>query len=490
MLTSRRGFILGCLSTTALMAAHRALAQTADLTELSIADASLLLRSRQLSVIDLTQAYLARIDRYDQRINSFITVTRELALAQASRYDEELDRGRWRGPLHGIPIALKDNIDTAGIRTTAASELLADRVAAEDAEVYRRLQLAGAVLLGKLNLHEFAYGGTSAISHFGAVHNPWQLDRIPGGSSGGSAAAVAARLCAAALGTDTLASIRQPAAYCGVTGLKATHGLTSIRGIIPVAESLDHVGPLCRSVEDCALVLQTLAGSDPLDPVSVATTIPDYSSAVLEATAALRLGIPRGAFYEDLDPDIASAVDAALMLLTRLTTGRSDVSLPPTPSFVPLLAESYAYHAQSLTERDNHGRYDPVTLERLLAAGKIPTTDYIAARRELALCRNAISAVFDEVDLLVTPTTPRLPERIANAENPANASGAELSVRNTAPFNLYGIPTISIPCGYSRSGLPIGLQISGPRFGELPVLAMAHAYQQATDWHRRMPSLS
>jgi len=489
-MTSRRRFILGCLSTATLLAARRALSRAADLTELSIDEASNLLRSRQVSATEVTRAYLARIERYDRQVNAFITVTRELALARARQCDEELDAGRWRGPLHGIPIALKDNIDTAGIRTTAASALLTERVPGEDAEVYSRLLQAGAVLLGKLNMHEFAYGGTSAITHFGAVHNPWDLDRIPGGSSGGSAAAVASRLCAAALGTDTLASIRQPAAYCGVAGLKPTHGLASIRGIIPVAESLDHVGPLCRSAVDCALILQAIVGYDPLDAVSIAAEHRRYTSASLEPTAALRLGIPGAAFYDDLDPDIAAAVDEALAVLTRLSAGRQDVSLPPTANFVPLLAEGYAYHAQYLAKPENHALYDPVTLERLLAAGRVPTADYVAARRELALSRKAIATVFDEVDLLVTPTTPRLPELISRAENPADASGAELSVRNTAPFNLYGIPTISLPCGFSRSGLPIGLQISGPRLGEIPVLALSHAYQQVTDWHRRSPPLN
>jgi aspartyl-tRNA(Asn)/glutamyl-tRNA(Gln) amidotransferase subunit A len=465
------------------------LSPAADLTELSIDQASILLRSRRLSTTELTRAYLARIERLDSRVNAFITVTHELALAQATQCDEERAAGRWRGPLHGIPVALKDNIDTAGIRTTAASALLAERVPTEDAHVYRRLRQAGAVLLGKLNMHEFAYGGTSAISHFGAVHNPWDLDRIPGGSSGGSAAAVAARLCAAALGTDTLASIRQPAAYCGVAGLKPTHGLASIRGIIPVAESLDHVGPLCRTAVDCALVLQAIAGDDPLDAVSIAADRRNYASASLAPTETLRLGIPRGSFYDDLDPEIAVSVDEALSVLTQLSADRHDVSLPPTPHFAVLLAEGHAYHAQYLAKPASHAHYDAVTLERLLAAGQIPTADYIAARRDLALARKAIATVFEAVDLLITPTTPRLPELISRAENPANAASAEPSVRNTAPFNLYGIPTISIPCGFSRAGLPIGLQISGPRLGETLVLALAHAYQQVTDWHRRSPPL-
>lgn len=458
-----------------------------DPADLDVAQASPLIRSGALSPVDLARAYLDRIERIDSHVNAFITVTDELALRQARELERELANGGWRGPLHGIPVALKDNIDTAGIRTTAASALLADRVPDRDAEVYVRLRQAGAVLLGKLNMHEFAYGGTSAITHFGPVHNPWNLDHVPGGSSGGPAAAVAARLCAAALGTDTLASIRLPAAYCGVTGLKPTHGLTSIRGIVPVAESLDHVGPLARSAADCALVVDALAGYDPLDPVSVRVPVSRHADAVYATTRRLRLGMPCSPFFDALDPDIAAAIDAALEALGSLTAGTAAVSLPAIPDFSPLLAEAFVYHEPYLRDPANHARYDPVTLERILAAGEVPAADYIAARRELDLARKAIDSVFADVDMLITPTAWKLPERIDNAQNPALPSGAELSVRNTVPFNIFGIPTLSIPCGFSRSGLPIGLQISGPGSGDAHVLALAHAYQQVTDWHRRRP---
>ena len=474
---------------SALLVGRRGLAQPTDPTELSIEDAARLIRARTLSPVELSRAYLAAIERREPAINAFITVTAELALEQAQALEAELAAGRWRGPLHGIPLALKDNVDTAGIPTTAASAIYAARVPRTDAEVYRRLKNAGAVLLGKLNMHEWAYGGTSAITHYGPVHNPWNLEHIPGGSSGGSAAAVAAGLCAAAIGTDTLASIRQPAAYCGVTGLKATHGLASIRGIVPVAESLDHVGPLCRNVADAALVMQAIAGFDPLDPVSIRAEAPEYASALTRRVGGLRLGVPRRPFYETLDDDISAAADEALRVLERLTAGTREVVLPPGPDFGPLLAESYAYHAEHLAEPATRALYDPVTLERLLAAGEVSAEAYIGARRVLELARHAIEAVFEEVDLLVTPTTPALPEPIARAQNPATASGAERSVRNTAPFNVFGIPTISVPCGISRDGLPIGLQVSGPRLGELDVLALAHAFEQATDWHTRRPPL-
>ena len=486
---TRREFLGASLSAAALIAAKRALAQASDLIELTLAEISLLLRAGMVSPVELVQAYLERIERLEPQVNSYITVTAALALEQARLHEADLAAGRWRGPLHGVPIALKDNMDTAGIRTTAASAVLAERVPTVDAEVYRRLKDAGAVLLGKLNMHEFAYGGTSAITHFGPVHNPWNLDHIPGGSSGGSAAAVAARLCVAALGTDTLASIRLPAAYCGIVGLKPTHGLASIRGIIPVSESLDHVGPMCRTVADAALVLDAIAGYDPLDSVSIRADLPRYGGAVYESTTRLRIGIPRAPYYADLDPDVAAAIEEALRVLRTLGGGTHDVTLPEPPSFVPLLAESYAYHQQYLADPFNHELYDALTLSRIMAAGQVPVEDYVNARNELALVRNSMADVFRDVDLIVTPTAPSLPELISDPQNPNVPSGAEISVRNTAPFNLYGIPTISVPCGFSRTGLPIGLQISGPRLGEVSVLALAHAYEQATEWHRRAPPL-
>lgn len=481
---------MGGLSGAALLAAARVHASVSDLTELTLTEASMQIRAGLISPVELARAYLARIAQVDPSVNTYITVTGDLALEQAQQREAELDAGHWRGPLHGIPIALKDNMDTAGIRTTAASALFAERVPTQDAEVYRRLREAGAVLLGKLNMHEFAYGGTSSISHFGAVHNPWNLAHIPGGSSGGSAAAVAARLCCAALGTDTLASIRLPAAYCGITGLKATHGLASIRGIIPVSETLDHVGPMTRTVADGAHVLQAIAGFDALDPVSMRAKLPDYASALNRTTAQLRIGIARSPYFEELDSDVATATDAALKVLAGLTASIRDVELPPMADFTVLLAEAYAYHERYLADAANHRLYDKVTLQRLLAAGEFSAARYVEERRKLAIARHAIAETFSDVDIILMPTAPGLPEKISDAQNPAEASGAEPSVRNTFPFNIFGIPTISVPCGFSRSGLPIGLQISGPPFGEVSVLALAHAYEQATGWHKRQAPLA
>ncbi|MCP5144027.1 MAG: amidase [Gammaproteobacteria bacterium] len=460
-----------------------------ELTALSIADASALIRQHQISPVELTYAYLGRIDRVDPALNSYITVCADAAIEQATELTHELNAGKWRGPLHGIPIALKDNIDTAGIPTTAANRMLADRVPDQNAPVYAKLKAAGAILLGKVNMHEFAYGGTSSVSDAGPVRNPWDRARIPGGSSGGSAAAVAARLCAAALGTDTLASIRLPAAYCGVTGIKPTHGLCSIRGIIPVAPSLDHVGPITRNAADNALMLREMTGFDSLDPVSVEAPYSAYADALQCSVTELRIGIPSQPYYAELDEDIAEAINEALRVLGTLTSGMREINLPRLPDFVALLAESYLWHAPFLNDEANHRFYHPSTLSRLLAVGEISSEHYLLAEREMRIARHRIDDVFNEVDVLVTPTTSDMPEPI-EAAILAAADGAEPSVRNTVPFNLYGIPTISIPCGFSRDGLPIGMQLSAAHFNEATLFALAHAYQQETGWHLRGPNLS
>src|SRR5580704_4611601 len=282
----------------------------------SIGEASELLRKRELSPVELTKNCLAQIEKLNPTLNAFVTVTAELALTQARAAEAEILSGHWRGPLHGIPLALKDLIDTAGIRTTAASALFKDRVPAEDAEVVRRLKEAGAVLLGKQNLHEFAYGGSTMISYYGEVHNPWDPARIAGGSSGGSAASVAAGLCYGAIGTDTAGSVREPAALCGIVGLKPTYGRVSVRGVIPLSLSLDHIGPIARTVADAAVTLQAIAGYDKKDANSVDMPVPDYLASLRQQWRPPRIGVPRKLFFEDLDPAVASAVEEALGVLS------------------------------------------------------------------------------------------------------------------------------------------------------------------------------
>jgi aspartyl-tRNA(Asn)/glutamyl-tRNA(Gln) amidotransferase subunit A len=459
-----------------------------DLTGLSLWDVSELIQARKTSPVELTNVCLARIERLNPVLNAFITVTGEQALAEAKAAEMEIAKGKRRGRLHGIPIGLKDLIDTAGVRTTAASAIFADRVPSEDAEVVRRLKAAGAVILGKLNMHEFAYGDTSAQSHFGPVCNPWNRERVAGGSSGGSAAAVSTGLCYGALGSDTGGSIRQPAAYCGIVGLKPTYGLVSTRGVVPLSWSLDHIGPMCRTVADVALLLQPIGGYDPLDTNSIAATAPDYSRALRQKVSTLRLGIPRAVFYEKLDPEIEQAMNEALQVLRRLTASTGDVELPAYDTLPVVGAEAYAFHAPYFTKMPQ--LYQPATRRRLERGSAVSAATYIEGRRELDRLRRAVTAVFSTVDLLITPTTPILPTTIQEAVNdPATPppGGVALSLRNTQPFDIYGLPSISIPCGFSRSGLPLGLEISGPRLGEPMVLALAHAYEQATEWHRRTP---
>ena len=464
--------------------------QPTDLTRLTLADATVMLRRKTVSPVELVRAFISRIERFNPQLNAFITVTAEQALQQAREAEAEIQRGRWRGPLHGMPLALKDLIDTAGIRTTAASAVFKDRIPTEDAEVVRRLKAAGAVLLGKLNLHEFAYGGTSVPSYFGAVHNPWNLERIAGGSSGGSAAAVAAGLCIGALGTDTAASVRHPAAYCGVVGLKPTYGRVSTRGVIPLSWSLDHVGPLCRTAADAALLLETIAGADPLEPSSVDRPTDHYASALEARTASLRLGLVRRPYFEDLDADIEAAVNASIRELARITAGVRAVELPYTDVLLTIAAaEAYAFHKPYFSRTPQ--LYQAMTRQRLEQAARISAADYVNARRQMQRLRWDADSAFSSVDLLVTPTTAITPISIASGhlDPPLPPYGIPVEFRNTHMFDVLGLPAISVPCGFTRDGMPIGLQITGPRFGESRVLALAHAYQQITDWHTRAPRL-
>jgi aspartyl-tRNA(Asn)/glutamyl-tRNA(Gln) amidotransferase subunit A len=455
----------------------------------SLQQVSELIRKKSASPVELTEECLKRIEKLNPALNAYITVMGEQALAQARELETERQNGKWRGPLHGVPIGLKDLIDTAGVRTTAASAIFANRVPAEDAEVVRRLKAAGAIIVGKLNMHEFAYGATSVPSHFGPVHNPWKLEHIAGGSSGGSAAAVAAELCYGALGSDTGGSIRQPSAYCGIVGLKPTYGRVSTRGVIPLSWSLDHIGPMCRTVADTALLLGAIAGFDPLETTSIDAPVPDYTHAFRTKVSGVRLGIPRAIFFDQLDADIAASVNKAIDVLSRLTAGAHDVRLPAYENLPVLPAEAYAYHLPYLSKTPE--LYQPFTRARLESGAKISAAAYIQGRRDLDRLRRAVQETFATADLLITPTTPVPPATIESAKlDTPPAAGVPSSLRNTSPFDVYGLPTISIPCGFTSAGLPIGVQISGPPFGELQVLALAHAYEQATDWHSRRPEIT
>jgi aspartyl-tRNA(Asn)/glutamyl-tRNA(Gln) amidotransferase subunit A len=485
--SSRRVFLAAGLGAAA--AARSALADDSiDLPALTLKQASDRIRAKKISPVELTEACLGRIKTYNPKIDAWITVMRDSALAQAKALEKEQVAGRFRSPLHGIPIGLKDNIDTAGVRTTAGSKTLAGNIPAEDAEVARRLKAAGAIVIGKCNMHVFASGATSAVSYYGPVRNPWNLELIAGGSSGGSAAAVAMDNCYAALGTDTGGSIRTPSAMCGVVGFKPTYGRVSIRGIVPLTWSLDHCGPIARTVEDVALVLQVIAGYDRLDLQSIDYPVPDYSAGIGAPVSQFRIGIPP-MFYDGLQDEVAHALEDAVALLNKMTKGSQEVEMPS------ILGAGAGSEGTVYREALGSG---------FVAAesgggggggggGNARAVDYIHEWRNLRLVRRTVDdEVFrkQSVDFLITPTIRELPWTIEEElGRSANARARNPKPGNTRSLDDYGLPTITLPCGFSKAGLPIGLQISGPNLAEPNVLALAYAYQQATDWHKRQPGL-
>jgi len=463
---------------------------TTETATLSISEASDLVRKRKLSPIELTEACLERIAALDGRLRAFITVTREDALAGAQQAAAAIARGNYKGPLHGIPIALKDLFDTAGVRTTAGSKIMGERVPAADATVTERLKAAGAILLGKLNMHEFAFGATGVNHHYGGVHNPWATDRMSGGSSSGSGAALAAGMALGALGTDTGGSIRIPSSLCGVTGLKPTYGRVSRRGVVPLSWSLDHVGPMARSAADAAVILKAIAGRDPGDGTSSDEPVPDYTKALVDARLkGVRIGVPDGFFFDNVDTESLEAIRAALFLLRDLKAQVDEVSLPhaaeaPQAVAAIMLPEALAYHRRWLAERPDD--YGEDVRGRLELAALVPAVTYVEAKRLRALiCEEWRTSVFDRFDLLAVPSTPA-------AAPPLDDDGLQTTLnltRFTGAFNLAGLPAISVPCGFTSAGLPVGLQLVGRWWEEATVLRVAHAYQQATDWHKRAPAL-
>jgi aspartyl-tRNA(Asn)/glutamyl-tRNA(Gln) amidotransferase subunit A len=497
---TRRKFTLlagGALARQALAGKNLALpaeGQTGadtELASLTLAEAGARLRSRQVTSVELTEACLQRIDIYNPKLDCFITVTRQQALAAATQADAEIRAGKYRGPLHGIPFAAKDNIDTAGVRTTGGSALFSDRVPVEDAPVISRLKAAGAVLVGKTNLQELAMG-RGPTSYWGPVRNPWNLLHYTGGSSAGSGAAITADLCYGALGTDTGGSVRIPASYCGIVGLKATYGLVPIRGIIPLTLSLDHCGSLTRTVEDAAIMLNSIAGYDRLDITSVEHPREDYVVGMRQPVKNLRLGMPVGHF--DTRPDVEKAVMEAIALLGTMTTGVKDVTLPSVGSAVTLgsLGETLAWHEKYFKAQPD--KYMVPERRRLeaLSAANATAVDYIRARWALLEIRRTVDDRFTDVDLVVLPTmrvvAPTIEELL---QRDADTKLQDpLIYSDCAFFDVYGLPAITVPCGFSRTGLPIGLTIAGPHFSESRVLALANAYEKATDWHKRTSPLT
>jgi len=460
-----------------------------NLTSHSIHELAPLVKQRKVSPVEITRACLARIEALNPQLNAFITVTAESALAEARRAESEIERGQWRGPLHGIPIGLKDLIDTAGVRTTAASALFKDRIPQEDAPVVQRLREAGAVFLGKLNMHELAFGPTTrTTSYFGRVRNPWAIEHISGGSSGGCGAAVAAGLCCAALGSDTGGSIRQPAAFCGIVGLKPTYGRVSTRGTIPVSWSADHIGPMTRGVMDAAILLQAIAGYDTKDLTSYDMPVEDYAVASAgPGGLRMRVGVPRDFFYTSLDSEVKEAIEQAIAALGELGAEVREITMEVSTDRTVILAEAYAYHVENIAKHPD--LFLPETLAKFKLGAGIDVGTYIKARLELDQHRRQSMKIFSGLDVLATPTAPVPAPK--DSEIPTKfediMSKDSLLWRNTRPFNLSGLPTISIPCGFTKAGLPIGLQLSTAPWREAAVLRLAHAYEQRTSWHTRHP---
>jgi aspartyl-tRNA(Asn)/glutamyl-tRNA(Gln) amidotransferase subunit A len=458
-----------------------------DLRELTLAEAASLVRRKKVSPVELAEGYLRRIEALNPSLNAYITIAAEQAMRWAQQAEDDVARGLELGPLHGVPLAIKDLFATRGLRTTAGSKILADWVPEEDAHVVARLRRAGAFLLGKLNMHEWAAGATTINPHFGATANPWDTTRIPGGSSGGSAAAVAAALCAGSLGSDTAGSIRMPSSLCGIVGLKPTYGLASLRGVLPLSWSLDHVGPMTRTVEDAALLMEAIAGYDPQDPSSVDRPAPDYRDALRGDVRGLRLGLPRNYFFDEADPEVAAAVRRAASLLEAEGAYVTEVEVPGVEQALAvgmpvLVAEAAAYHEKYLRERP--GDYGEDVLGLLKAGQSQTAIDYIRAQRARIVFRQGLEALFTRIDVLLTPTTPITAPTIerCRAEPPTSAL-----IRCTSPFNVAGLPALSVPCGLSEAGLPIGLQIAGRHFEEATVLRVGAAYEQASGWRGRLP---
>lgn len=464
-----------------------------DLLFKSISDVAPLLRSRKLSPIELTRLTLDRIEKLDKKLKSYITVTSEAALAEAATAEKEIASGQYRGSLHGIPISIKDMFATRGVRTTCGSKVLGDWVPDHDATAVARLRAAGAVIVGKTNMHEFAYGVTSDNQFYGAVHNPWDLKLVPGGSSGGSGAAVASGLCFASLGSDTGGSIRIPSGVCGTVGLKPTYGRVSRYGAIPLAWSIDHVGPLARTVADAGLMLQALAGADPHDTTSSGRPVPDYSAATGENIRGVRIGVPKQYFFEHVDPEIESAVRISIAKLESLGAQLVPVSLPNLDLCSPAeahitLAEATSYHEPYM--RSKIDLYGPGVRTDLEAGRYLLAIDYVKSQRARTLLKHVFDDAFKNVDVIVSPTLPAFPPVIGDAyvqSGDLHEAVIDAFLRFAIPYNLTGLPALTVPCGYSRVGLPIGLQIAGKPFDEMTLLRVGHAYEGAVPEHRRPP---
>jgi aspartyl-tRNA(Asn)/glutamyl-tRNA(Gln) amidotransferase subunit A len=458
---------------------------------LTIAEAAAALRRKEFSAVELTESLLKRIEALDGELHCFISLTADVALKHAKQAEEEIRSGTDRGPLHGIPIALKDLYATRGIRTTCHSAVLENWVPDHDATTVTKLRQAGTILLGKLGMHEFAFGGPSVDTPFPAVRNPWNTDHIPGGSSSGSGAALAAGFCYGALGSDTGGSIRTPSSHCGIVGIKPTYGRVSRYGVIPLSWSLDHAGPMARSVEDCAILLQAIAGYDSKDPASAHVAVPNFRSELKAGIKGLRVGVPRDHWFDEnrgIDQETEKIFNQAIEVLREL--GASVVEIDGKPFSLArkanqtiLVCEAYAYHEK--TYQETPMRFGSSVRRRMLEGAFLSAADYISAQRARAALNEQICANFARVDVFAMPGAPRPPEAFAKID----PNEQNLRPNFTNPFNLTGLPTISVPCGFTAGSLPTGLQIVAPAFDEPTCFRVAYAYEQATDWHHQRPAL-
>jgi aspartyl-tRNA(Asn)/glutamyl-tRNA(Gln) amidotransferase subunit A len=461
-----------------------------ELAFLTVAEAAELLRGKKLSPVEYAKALIERIKRHDGGLNAFLRHAPEIALEDARRAEAEIMRGDWRGPFHGVPYGLKDIIDYAGLPTTAHSKILEGNVAGADAVVTQKLRAAGGVFMGKLSTHEFAVGGPSFDLPWPPARNPWNRDHFCGGSSSGSGAAAAAGFLPAAVGSDTGGSIRNPATMCGVVGMKATYGLVSRRGVFPLAFSLDHVGPLTRTVRDNALMLDVLAGHDPLDPGSVSAIAGGYTAELDRGVRGLRIGVIRHFYRRDMDGDaeMVAGIEAALKVLADLGAEVREVETAPLGEWnacnrTIMTSEAYAVHEKWLREQPQD--YGRLARERILAGAFVRAADYINATRVRGKLAKAFHLLFANVDVAVTASSMDPACRIDDPEAIERTYGRQAR----APFNLTGGPALSVPVGFSKAGLPLGMQIVGKPFSEVQVYRVGHAYEQATEWVRSHPVL-
>jgi aspartyl-tRNA(Asn)/glutamyl-tRNA(Gln) amidotransferase subunit A len=462
-----------------------------DLAWLTVAEAAELLRGRKLSPVEYAKALIDRVERHDGKLNAFLRFTPDLALGDARRAEAEIARGAWRGPFHGVPYGLKDIVDYAGLPTTAHSKILRENVATADAAVTQKLRAAGGVFLGKLSTHEFAIGGPSFDLPWPPARNPWNRDHFCGGSSSGSGTATAAGFLPAAIGTDTGGSVRNPASMCGIVGIKPTYGLVSRRGVLPLSFSLDHVGALTRTVRDNALMLDLIAGHDPLDPGSADRTTGPSAAELDHGVKGLRIGVIRHFYTRDMeaDPEMTAGIDAAAKKLADLGAKVSELETAPLGEYVAcnriiMTSEAFAIHEKWLRERP--GDYGALARERLMSGAFVRAADYVNATRLRRKMADAFHALFSGIDVAVT----------ASSMDPACRIDDPKAVEYTyarqarGPFNVTGGPALSVPVGFSKSGLPLAMQIVGKPFSEALIYRVAHAYEQATDWVKQHPTLA